>query len=363
MNASPLTPRNVSKRLLRSENTPPVKATKATSRLTGASARRKARNGMRSAQYDAEKAKLKSRQRPIRYVIQTVAPSSTDVEMQDAQPAIHTTPVSLPRALGRPTPSEPSAEAIKAACGSEYSGQTGEFIRDCLREEGRGYRLLRTNASVKSSPLTSLPNELSIIVNDLSATDLPTHMLAIYGRPTSNQPKAQVKLFPVHAMVFAAHCARLPPFPPSPNTTPVSPSSEPRETTVPIRPICLPHPQTFSPLLQYLYTFRPEVLYRTLLPTLPSSAFTEDPLNPDNILSLANELGRTFVVNVLLRHAMLVHGLWTNVCALGVADEGLWEIIDACWEVLLQALAVGTGEPRKVAIEDMRAQEQAQAQN
>jgi len=61
---------------------------------------------------------------------------------------------------------------------------------------------------------------------------------------------------------------------------------------------------------------------------------------------------------------MLVHGLWTNVCALGVADEGLWEVIDACWEVLLQALAVGTGEPRKVAIEDMRAQkEQAQAQN
>ncbi|THV05706.1 hypothetical protein K435DRAFT_789975 [Dendrothele bispora CBS 962.96] len=293
---SPLTPRNVSKRVIRSENTPPLKAT----RLTGASVRRKARtsHGMRNAYYDAEKARIKSRQRPIRYVIQTVTPP--DVEMQDAQPVIRTTPVNLPRALGRPEPTEASADSIKAAFGSDYAGQTAEFVRDMLKDENRGYRLLRTNASVKVEALRTLPTELSIVVNDPTATNLPTHMLAIYGRPSPTK-KTQVKLFPVHAMVMAAHCARLPPFASSPNVdSVVSPSPVPHETTVPVRPICLPHPQSFSALLQFLHTCRPEVLYKVFLPTMPSEEYIEDPLNPEHIMALANQLGRTFVVNVFL---------------------------------------------------------------
>ncbi|KAF5365222.1 hypothetical protein D9758_005422 [Tetrapyrgos nigripes] len=347
---SPLTPRNVSKRFNRSENTPPHKH----ARLTAASARRKVRHGMRSAQYDAEKAKIRSRQKPIRFIVQTVAPVS------EGRPTVSTHPLDLPRALGRPTPREASAEAIKAATGSHYEGQTAEWIRDCLRTDNRGFRLLRTNASVTADVDNKLTKETTITVSDPHATDLPTHMLAVYSPPKPKQ-KAQLRLFPVHAMVVAAHCSRMPAFPPSPNTpndaNPPQGVSGPRETTIPVRPVCLPHPASFSPLLQYMYTGRPEVLLRAVLPTMPAEQFLDNPLDSTNIMAFATELGRTYVVNVLLENATIVHGLWTNACALGIFDDGLWTVIDACWEVLLQALAIGTGNPRAVSISDMRPQE------
>jgi hypothetical protein len=43
---------------------------------------------------------------------------------------------------------------------------------------------------------------------------------------------------------------------------------------------------------------------------------------------------------------MAVHGLWQNVCALGIFDDGLWETIDFAWRILLTAIAIGTGNPQ-----------------
>ncbi|THU95160.1 hypothetical protein K435DRAFT_859790 [Dendrothele bispora CBS 962.96] len=92
------------------------------------------------------------------------------------------------------------------------------------------------------------PNPLS----SSYATRPPPVPAPPHGRPSQTK-KTQVKLFPVQAMVMAAHCACLPPFVSSPNVdSVVSPSPVPHEATVPVCPICLPHPQSISALLQFL---------------------------------------------------------------------------------------------------------------
>lgn len=218
--------------------------------------------------------------------------------------------------------------------------------------------MLRTIASVSAQVDSSaLPKELAVVVNDLTATDYPTHMLAVYApvpKKSENAPlpKTEVKLYPVHALFMASHCAKLGAFPPSPTSdqtfTPVE--STPRTVTLPVRPMCLPSPETFPVLLQYLYLRRQEVLFDAFLPTEPPSSFVDNCSSDDQVISLAKDFGTKFNASTLLKHAKVIQGIWSNVCALGVFDEGLWAAIDSCYEVLLNALAIGTGNPRAVYI-------------
>lgn len=41
-----------------------------------------------------------------------------------------------------------------------------------------------------------------------------------------------------------------------------------------------------------------------------------------------------------MQRISLVHGVWGNVCALGVADVLLWKAMDTAWEVLVGAVAL-----------------------
>lgn len=50
------------------------------------------------------------------------------------------------------------------------------------------HRMFQVLSSVQATPFSNtLPKELSVIINDLSA-DLPTHMLAVYSRQSSHSP-------------------------------------------------------------------------------------------------------------------------------------------------------------------------------
>ncbi|GAW00241.1 clp1-like protein [Lentinula edodes] len=352
--------RNFSKRP--SENTPPAKKS-TTPKGIRRNRTRKTKKNITAAKFDAEQAKKKAQKSslPVRFNVVFYG-DNADVEMQDApstsQPTI--VPVMLPRALNQPPVCEPSDEAIAAATGSSYCGQPAAFVRDEL--ESSGPRSLQTLCSVVTQVDSAvLPKELAVVVNDLTATDYPTHMLAVYApvpkKPENAPaswvpPRTDVKMYPVHSLFMAAHCAKLGAFPPSPITAVESfpASDEPRTVTLPVRPLCLPSPSTFPSLLHYFYLRRSEVLFKAFLPCDFSTDFVENCMNEEEIMSLATHIGKTFNPNVILKHAKVIHGVWQNACALGAFDDGLWMAIDSAYEVIINALAIGTGNPRAVYV-------------
>ena len=181
------------------------------------------------------------------------------------------------------------------------------------------------------------------MMQDLSAVP-PSHMLAIYGPHTPSVPRRKVTLYPVHSVVFSAYCSKLPPFSPASTS---SPAASPQIHTIPVRPICLPSPSTYLRLASFLYTKRAEALFMSLMPpntAQPTSLLGSlSSLSDDDVLRYSKVLAGTYTPQALLQHALVVHGLWQNVCALGIFDDDLWDVLDAAWRVLLTAIAVGTG--------------------
>jgi hypothetical protein len=212
--------------------------------------------------------------------------------------------------------------------------------------------MLKVLASVKGNPVKdALPKELSIIVHDLSSA-LPSHMLAVFG-PSSKKgstERRKVTLYPAHSLVFAAYCSKLPAFPPV-DISATPPLRAPQELVVPIRPLCLPSPQTYPRLSAFLYTKRADILLQSLMPCQPptllmQSQEQETPSQSSQLLEFAARLAGTYTPQALLQHTMTVHGVWQNVCALGIFDDSLWETMDLAWQILLTAIAIGTGNPQ-----------------
>ncbi|RDB28313.1 hypothetical protein Hypma_001305 [Hypsizygus marmoreus] len=344
------------------ENHPPSPTTKAiASRLrnsaTDAARRRRARaNGASTPEYNAVQAKRRSAKTPTRTIkfhmatIPNVPPPIVDVEMKGAEPsgsssAPSTTPVVLPKLLKRPEFCDVSRETLVAA-DPELHDTDITFLRDVL--EDMGSEMFRSLSAIEATPSkNAVPDELNVIVRDLSVV-LPSHLLAIYGTPSKSHPeqKRSVTLYPVHSLILSAYCTRLPPFPasiPLP-TLPKDalPRSAPFNVTVPVRPVCLPHPASYLPLSAFLYTKRTEVLMASLMPPCQLPELF-DASNRAQLEAYATELATTFTVHALLQHAAGVHGLWQNVCALGISDDALWETLDTAWNVLLCAIAVSTG--------------------
>ena len=180
------------------------------------------------------------------------------------------------------------------------------------------------------------------MMQDLSAVP-PSHMLGIYGPPTPSVPRRKVTLYPVHSIVFSAYCSKLPPFSPASTS---SPAASPQVHTVPVRPICLPSPSTYLRLASFLYTKRAEALFVSLMPpgtAPPTLGSLSCPSDDDEVLRYSKVLAGTYTSPALLQHALVVHGLWQNVCALGIFEDDLWDVLDAAWRVLLTAIAVSTG--------------------
>ncbi|KAJ7291025.1 hypothetical protein C8J57DRAFT_1271160, partial [Mycena rebaudengoi] len=110
-----------------------------------------------------------------------------------------------------------------------------------------------------SIPKYAFPKELEIIMNDIVVAACPTHMFAVYSNtPLAINQKRRVSLFPIHDIVFDVHCANLPALPSSHSAT-VS-----AHKTIPVVPLCIPSPETFSLLHSYLYTRQPETLLSAL---------------------------------------------------------------------------------------------------
>jgi hypothetical protein len=211
-------------------------------------------------------------------------------------------------------------------------------IRETLQEFGP--ELLKSLASVKANPVKDkLSKELEIVTNDMTAIP-PTHMLAVFGKhlPSKSQPR-RVTLYPIHSLVFASHCANLPKFPsPLPAALP---EEGIRKIDVPVWPLCLPSPATYPHLSTYLYSKRTDLFMKSVLPRPPPSAFQLR--DPSQVSGFARELAETFTVQTLVKHALMVFGVWQNVCALGVFEDNLWETLDTLWELLLTSIAIGTG--------------------
>ncbi|RDB28061.1 hypothetical protein Hypma_001286 [Hypsizygus marmoreus] len=354
---------NFAKRVVSNvENHPPSTTTKSiASRLrtsiTDAARRRRARaNGTSTSKYNAVQAKRRSAKTPASNIkfrmatIPNVPPPVVDVEMRDAEPsgsssATGNTPVVLPKELGRPDYRDVSREALVAA-DPELHDTDVTFLREALQEIGPD--MLRGLAAITATPSkNALPNELNMIVHDLAVV-LPSHLLAIYGPILKSNPeqKRKITLYPVHSLILSAYCTRLPPFPASiplpalPTDAP--PRSAPFSHTIPVRPLCLPHPASYLRLAAFLYTKRTDILMASLMPPCPLPAGF-DASDRRQVEAYATQLATTFTGHALLQHAMIVHGLWQNVCALSIFDDSLWETMDAAWNVLLCAIAVSTG--------------------
>lgn len=172
-----------------------------------------------------------------------------------------------------------------------------------------------------------LPRRLEVQIKDFS-TDTPTHLFAVHSKPAT-----RVCLYPVHALIFAAHCAHLPPIP---YVNSAEATEDGKKLILPVVPLCLPNPPTFPMLLHYLYTKRGDHLLAALLPMAPRGP-------KPSLTQLSRTFAATFTVQALLSYAAKVHGLWSNVAALGVFDEKLSRAIEVAWEVVLDALAISTG--------------------
>lgn len=217
-------------------------------------------------------------------------------------------------------------------------------------------------------PTLDAPIRPTASAPDMSA--FPTHLLAILSARTcattptaasfadksSMSASTTVPLYPVSALVLAVHCTLLPSLPRG------HPQSNKRAAvSLPIVPLTVPSPDTFSLLHAYLHTMRPDTLLASLVPALASSlpqlstssgsgapgklAYVSQ-FSQERLLRLAHALaGAAFsrggpqgAMAGLMAHVKLVNGLWQNVCALGVFEPELWGVMDLAWEILLTAM-------------------------
>ncbi|KAF8178120.1 hypothetical protein K438DRAFT_1605577 [Mycena galopus ATCC 62051] len=294
------------------------------------------------------KGKTKSTSTTVQFQVTSVsAPQTADVEMQDveSQPSLVTKTYRLPRELLRPAFQEISTETLLSV--EPELGETPpdlEYIRDAMEELGPG--LLRAVVSVVTDPpKDAVPAEITITVNDHSDYPPPTHMMAIHGRVAKEAPATsprQVTLVPAHSVVLALHCARLPKLIASPSP-PSYTSDDCSQLVIPVQPLCLPSPSTFTLLSSFLYTKRADHLLKALLPCPPPPKLDDD---RTMLPAFAGRLARTYTAQALLLHVTSVHGLWQNACVLGIYVDELFDAIDLAWEVLLTAMAFSQGTPQ-----------------
>ncbi len=164
-------------------------------------------------------------------------------------------------------------------------------------------------------------------------------------------------MFPFHDLVLATHCASLPPLPYPDDSTAPKPEVRANSSitiTLPIVPVRLPNPELFKPIYDYLYNKNSGRLLSVLLP-LPSSAMprrdsatSSSDASPSEEFKtrVAEALARMFTLHTLVDQARIIHGLWSNVVALGITDLGLWNIMDFAWGVLLNAMSLASEATR-----------------
>ncbi|THU97501.1 hypothetical protein K435DRAFT_796447 [Dendrothele bispora CBS 962.96] len=262
----------------------------------------------------------------------------------------------LPRKLARPEYTEVSKAAIVSAA-PELANVPPEYIRQLLRpkeaEMTAGLNALAPSHVPNYLPKTHLPSHLAIPLRHSSSSSsvapaYPTHALAVYSS-RSNSPDSQALIIPIHSLVLAAHCARLPSLPSSARYE----SSSSSRVQIPVIPISLPSPHAFPIIRKFLYTHSLESVLRSLVP-LPSSHHypflqslsretVRQTMNSHSTLhQLAKHLCEhsNYNMQTLTTHAAHVKDFWQDVVALGVNDVALWDTLDLAWEVVLGAMNI-----------------------
>ncbi|KAJ7243620.1 hypothetical protein B0H12DRAFT_1003913, partial [Mycena haematopus] len=269
----------------------------------------------------------------------------------------------LPRTLSRPAFTDISPDALAAAA-PELATVPIEFIRHGLRAKApamqAGLAALAPSHLPKAIPRDRMPSSLTVPLRSSGAAVIPsypTHVLAI-ATSSKSAPSSDAAVFPVHAVVLAAHCAKLPPLPPS-----RGPSAS-GAVTLPVLPFTLPSPPAFAILHTYMYTHRLDAALGALLPLPPaflsSLASASSPSSSSRSAHSAHDILRTTLANpthlhplathlaaseggnlaALMAHAAHVKELWQDMVALGVYDPALWDALDLAWEVVLGAMNV-----------------------
>lgn len=201
---------------------------------------------------------------------------------------------------------------------------------------------MKVCSGIRAPPFSSangLPKELVVLAEDLSA-QMPTHLLAVYGK-SENGAKASMSLFPAHDVVLSAYCANMPSLPYS---SPPPPSQKGGPVQLPVVPISLPHPQSYAPIQQYLYTKDRVSFIMSMLPAIPPQGVLGG--SSSATLQYAGELAGTFTMQKILALLRNVHGMYRNMCALEVQEDIMWQLINVAWEVLLTALALSANAPK-----------------
>jgi hypothetical protein len=194
---------------------------------------------------------------------------------------------------------------------------------------------------------STLPKTLAINVNDQASTIAPTHMAAVYSSGPSGPEPQRVMMYPVHQSILSLYCANLPVLP-TPPTTPDALHE------VPVVPIALPNPESFPFLTQFLYLKNFRQLFDAFLTLIPANGIPDDldqlGWHDAFVAEYSSTLARNYTMQRLASQAVKVHGLWRNVCALGISDTELQVFFDLAWEVLMQALTLPSSSAPPVMV-------------
>ncbi|KAF8146942.1 hypothetical protein K438DRAFT_1910591 [Mycena galopus ATCC 62051] len=251
----------------------------------------------------------------------------------------------LPRTLVRPSFTEVSRAALHAAS-PDVGNASIEFIRRNLLESTPqmmcGTSALSPSHLPAALPKSSLPSFITVPLlplRDSVRPCYPTHALAVSNSSPSGSSDQHL-LFPVHALVLAAHCSKLPPLPPPAQRTSTS-------VHLPVLPLTVPSAPALSVLLAFMYSHRLDAVLNALFPVPPSflrklthktvCAALQSGADLHHLSAHLCAVSRADV-QVLIVHTAHVKEVWQNMVALGIDDAALWDTVELAYEIILGAL-------------------------
>ncbi|KAJ6602455.1 hypothetical protein DFH09DRAFT_1257611 [Mycena vulgaris] len=251
----------------------------------------------------------------------------------------------LPRTLGRPSFTEIPRAALLAAA-PDLGSASVEFIRKNLLATApqmlAGTSALSTSHLPSALPKSSLPPYITVPLfqlQDCPHPAYPTHALAVSNASPSG-PADMHLIVPIHALVLAAHCSKLPQLPPP---APRASGS----VHLPVLPLALPSAPAFSILHAFMYSHRLDAVLTALFPIPPRFLHSLTHKTVRAALQSGADLhhlsahlcaASTSNVQVLMTHTAHVKELWQDMVALGIDDAALWDTVELAYEIVLGAL-------------------------
>ena len=218
-------------------------------------------------------------------------------------------------------------------------------------------------------PRKALPKELEVVMDGYGLSTTPTHYIALYGtlalRPKwSQHDHRKISIIPVHAFVLAMYCSKIDNYPPSKRTIrPAGSCRMPCEggtrkpgvevqryaLRLPVLPIVIPDPSSFTFLLQYFYTGSLKAFCLNVAPYLASEP-AGWPVGQGHDTSegyattLSDNLARNHPPPALRNFLENLWWLSWNMVALGVSEPTLWAVLSVQTSCLQRAVALQRDE-------------------